>query len=298
MFLRLQRIVRILLFLSLLGEAPMVCGEVTFEHSQEKKLVLTKFTINSGQAELSMHRAVWRNTDLITQSGQQVSVVDPLMYQCQVSVGDKEQGGYWSAHEMWDLWKINQVKDARRPYTDVVKIVAEPPGWGVRKEVSIAVKENQSTAYVFSRLVATQDIQLKDDNQTIYVDTSVGNRFFVDGIEVRPDKGKRSAIARWVMIYYWNEYVSVGLIAMDRDLQDYPNPHEFGDVTFSESETGQGASISLRKGSGAMTKGQSRTQQYILLWGDGDLREKMEETSQRALAEELNANVFVLPLEK
>ena len=36
MFLRLQRIVHVLLFLSLLGEAPMVCGEVTFEHSQDR----------------------------------------------------------------------------------------------------------------------------------------------------------------------------------------------------------------------------------------------------------------------
>jgi len=161
--------------------------------------------------------------------------------------------------------------------------------------VSIAVKENQSTAYVFSRLVATEDIQLRDDNQTIYVDTSVGNKFYVDGEEIGLDEDERVDISRWIMIYYWEEYVSVGLIAMDRELQDYPNPHRFGDIAFSESETGQGASISLRKGAGALVGGESRTQQYMLMWGDGDLRSKMEETSKKALAGELNSHVFVLP---
>jgi hypothetical protein len=283
------------LFLIALLVPHVVMAEVTFERSPDDEPVLKKITIDSGQAELSMFRAVWSNTNLVTQSGQQVSVIDPFMYQCQVLVGQQEKGGYWSAHDIWDRWKVAQVQDAGRPFTDIVKIVAEPPGWGVRKEVSIAVKENQSTAYVFSRLVATEDIQLRDDNQTIYVDTSVGNKFYVDGEEIGPDEDERVDISRWIMIYYWEEYVSVGLIAMDRELQDYPNPHRFGDIAFSESETGQGASISLRKGAGALVGGESRTQQYMLMWGDGDLRSKMEETSKKALAGELNSHVFVLP---
>ena len=200
------------------------------------------------------------------------------MYFCQVSIGGTEKGGYWSSHEVWDRWNVEQVQSAQAAGTDIVKIVAEPPGWGVRKEVSISVKQNQSTAYVFNRLVATEGVELKDDNQTIYVDTSVGNKFFVDGTEIRPEHGRKADISSWIMVYYWNEYVSVGLIAMDRELQHYPNSDLLGEITFSESASAQGASISLRKGTGAMAKGESRTQQYMLLWGDGDLRRKMERT--------------------
>lgn len=270
-------------------------GEVVFE---TKEGILTKFTIDSGRAELMMHRAVWRNSTLVTQGGEHVSVVDPFMYFCQVSIGGTEKGGYWSSHEVWDGWNVEQIQSVDLPASDIVKIVAEPPGWGVRKEVSISVQNNQSTAYVFNRLVATEDVTLKDDNQSVYVNTSVGNKFFVDGTEIRPEHGRHAEISRWIMVYYWNEYVSVGLIAMDRKLQHHPRPNLLGDITFSDSASEQGATISLRKGAGKMAKGDYRTQQYILLWGDGDLRTKMESISQQALAGELNENVYELRFEE
>ena len=273
-------------------------AEITFQFSKDNEATLGKFTIDSGRAEVSMFRAVWSNTHLVTQGGQRVSVTDPFMYQCTVLVDGQQKGGYWNAPEIWDDWQVTQAQDANRPYDDLLKIVAEPPGWGVRKEVSIAVNENESRAYVFSRLTATSDLQLHGDNQTIYVDTSTGNKFFVDDQPVDPEHSKQVPIAHWIMIYYWNQYVSVGLIAMDPQLQEYPNPQVFGDVTFSESADAKGASISLRKGSGAMLSGDSRSQQYLLVWGDGDLRSKIQEISKQALAGELNSNVLVLPVAK
>ena len=58
------------LLLAIAAARPDVAvAEITFQFRPDDGTTLGKFTIDSGRAEVSMFRAVWSNTHLVTQSG-------------------------------------------------------------------------------------------------------------------------------------------------------------------------------------------------------------------------------------
>ena len=99
------------------------------------------------------------------------------------------------------------------------------------------------------------------------------------------------------MFYHPAHDVSTALIFMDRRVQRCPDSDKgaFATVRFHLTEKANGVDVDWNKGGGRMPTNAFRAQQYILMWGDGDLREKVKAVSKKALAGQLNKKVYVLP---
>ena len=260
---------------------------------------LTKFSVDSGKGRLEVRRNLWSNTTAFTESGQSLGLIDPLMYSAHAVLPDGSKGGgYWNKPEVFDLWQVEEVKDPERPEAGIVKIVAEPPGFGLRKEVTVTVERGENVAYVYNRLTAVADVALEVDRQTIYLSKPEQNYVIrVDGRELTPKHGASTAIQRHLVFQHKKSGASAAVVFLDRAVQEVPGADRapFGSVRFYDDEKANGADCCWQKGGGSMMEGDARVQQYALVWGDGDLREKVEALSAKALAGELNHKVHVLP---
>lgn len=276
--------------------ASTATGAVTLERDGR---TLKKITIDSGKGRIEIRRSLWQNTAVFTESGKVLAIVDPFMYNARTRGPDvKVRGGYWSKPEVFDLWKVEQIGDPKRPGASIVKITAEPPGLGLRKQVTIAVEPGKNVAYVCNAITATEDVALMHDRQCIYLNKPAELwHIWVDGHEIASQNRSGISINRYLLFQHKKTGASAGVAFLDRKAQVYPDAQHspFGSVTFYANEKANGADCSWGKGSGQMAKDDVRMQQYLLVWGDGDLRERVEELSAKALAGELSDKVHALP---
>ena len=292
-----------------LSPASAVClllAVVRVDGAQEPSVTFTRdgdglatFAVCSGTGRLEVRRRLWNNTTAFTESGQSLGLIDPLMYSAHTVLPDGSKGGgYWNRPEVFDLWQVQEVKDPNRPDAAIVRIVAEPPGFGLRKEVTVAVERAENVAYVYNRLTAVDDVTLEVDRQTIYLSKPERNYvIWVDGQEVTPKHGASAAIQRHLVFQHKKSGASAAVVFLDRAVQEYPGADRgaFGSVVFYDDEKANGADCYWDKRGGSMMTGDFRVQQYALVWGDGDVREKVEALSAKALAGELNHKVHILP---
>ncbi len=285
-------------FLALAGIGP-AAAEVLLTREGD---VVTRAEIRGTAGSLVLFRNLWSCARLRTaaqvagRKPGEIDVTDPLMYNCQVRVDGKQTGGYWNAPEVWNRWKIAVIRQA--PPADILSLTADIPEWGLRKEVTISVPAGESRAYVYSRLTATRDVELLADRQCCYPAPTGRYRFTVDGAPVEPADGRRTAFRRWAMAYAPQADAGFAVLAIDRKAQLYPGSEDanaaFGTLAFYKNEKADGADLSWDKGSGFLAKGDVRIQQYLLLWGDGDLREEAAQLSRQALSGALNTRVHSL----
>ena len=271
-------------------------GAVTFERDGE---TLKRIIIDSGKGRIEIRHSLWQNTTVFTGSGKALPIVDPFMYGARTrGPGGERRGGYWSKPEVFDLWQVERIDDPKRPGASIVKVTAEPPELGLRKQVTIAVEPGKNIAYVCNALTATEDVALMHDRQCIYLNKPAELwRVWVDGLEAAPRDRASVPIHRYLLFQHKKTGASAGVVFLSRKAQVYPNPQHrpFGSVLFYVNEKANGADCSWGKGSGPMAKDDVRMQQYLLVWGDGDLRERVEELSTKALAGELDDKVHALP---
>ena len=272
-------------------------AEVKLERKGDK---LNAFVLTSGlgKSRIAVSRKLWSNTYATTESGKVLPLIDPFMYNIVIRRADgSKTGGYWNKPDVFDLWLVEPVKDPKRPEASIVKILASPPGWGVRKEVSIAVEPKVNQAYVCNRLTAKEDLGLAQDREVIYL-YHPGRDYviIIDGKEVKAEPKAFAAINEYVLFQHRKSGASAAIVFLDRKAQLYPGhlKRRFGGARYHITDKANGVTISWDKGSGKMRKGEVREQRYIVVWGDGDLKEKVADLSKKALAGELNDKVHEL----
>lgn len=261
---------------------------------------LKSITLATAKGKIVIARNLWANTTAFSESGKRVRLIDPFMYSSHMVATDgKKMGGYWSKPEVFDTWKVAEANDPKRPGDLIVTIAAEQPGMPLRKEAAIALESEDNILYVRSRLTALEGIQrITSERQTIYL-SKPAERYmlWVDGQEIAPEHGKKVVVQRYLLFKEKRTGVSVGVVFLDRKVQQYPGAGKapLGHVRFRIDQKANGADCYWHKGGGKMAKGAAREQQYILIWSDGDLREKVEALSKQALAGELNDRIPALP---
>jgi len=278
------------------GSALAATSALTFHRKDGK---VSKFVVASAQGRIEIVRHIWSNTSVFTESGKRLALIDPFMYASHGRLADgKKVGGYYSKPEAFDTWKVEQIEVPGRDDASIVKISADVPGGGLRKEVVIALDKKENVAYVYNRLTATQDVTLNSDRQTIYLSRPATTySIWADGKEVTPENRKKTDIERHLVFQHKKSKASAAVVFPGRKLQKYRHSDKapLGIVIFHIEGKRNGTDCYWHKGSGKLTKGQALVQQYILLWGDGDLKEKAEALSKKALAGELNHKFPVLP---
>ena len=263
---------------------------------------LSLVNLQTAKGSVRINRGLWRNTTVTTESGKSASIIDPFMYSTNARTPDgKATGGYWSKPEVFDTWQIEQVKDAKRPGAPIVAISARQPDAPVMKEAAIALDPDDNVAYVLSRLSALDDIHsISSDRQTIYLSKPAQDYTIIaDGKEAVPASNKRVNVEQYMLFQHKRTQVSVGVVFLPKSVQKYPRAAKvpLGLIYFyiNPEKKRDGADCFWHKGSGKMKKGDAWEQRYILVWGDGDLKEKVAELSKKALAGELNDKIPALP---
>jgi hypothetical protein len=276
----------------------MASADVAIEKKGDK---VSKVTMSNETGKIQIARKLWSNTILTTASGKTQVVIDPFYYSASWKKADGKTGNaYWNKPENFDFWKFSESKDAERADTTILNISAAPPTFGLRKDVTIALEGKENVAYVFNRCTALEDMLLAIDRATIYLyypgrDYTI----IVDGKEVLPDPKKPTVISNYIIFQNKKTLVSTAVIFMDHKVQEFPGASKgrMGELRFylRKNEDGSikqdGANIAWSKGSGKWKKGDARIQQYMLVWGDGDIKEKVEALSVKALVGELNSKV-------
>jgi hypothetical protein len=265
---------------------------------ERKDGVLAQVTLDSGTGKLSCARSEWNNSTVTTAKGKAVAIIDPFMYTTGVVAADgKTLGGYLNRPAVWDLWKIQAVELKERPQTDIVWMSAPPPGYGIQKDVTLCVEKDQNLAYVFNRLTALQDVNLVHDVQCMYFGNGATMKVVVDGQEIAPKPELQTPVNQWVLFYSADADVSVAIAFLPRAAQKYPgsDAQPLANALCHINDKTNARELSFGKGGGKMAANEARIQQYILLWGDGDLRDRAAEVSRKAMAGELNDKVYVPP---
>jgi len=266
---------------------------------QREGTTLKGIIIDSGRGRIDIRRRLWQNTTVTTETGKTLAIVDPFMYGTATKEpGGQRRGGYLSKPEVFDQWQVEPIDDPQRPGVSIVKITAEPPKLGLRKQVTIAVGPGKNIAYVCNTITATEDVALIHDRQCIYLNKPAEQwRLWVDGLEPTPRDRASVPIHRYLLFQHRKTGASAGVVFLGYKAQVYPRAQHrpFGSVLFYLNEKANGADCSWGKGSGLMPREDVRMQQYLLVWGDGNLREKVEELSAKALAGELEDKVHALP---
>ena len=268
--------------------APAWAG-VTFGRKGD---ALSGFAIDSGAGKVAVNQKIWGNTYLATAKGKALSATDPFFYSSVVNL-DKggRAGGYWGDRADFDSRAFEIVKDPKRPKVDILRIGAVKPKAGLRKEVALALEPGAQVVYVWSRLSALRKVNLKHDRQGIYLSNIDNLKVRADDKDVTKNAGFNRYVAAWNTKGGW----TLALVLLPRDRQSYPGSKRgwLGTVSFHRQAKSSGVDVSWQKGTGAMAPGATRTQQYAVMWGDGDLRDEAAKLSKRAQAGELNGKVHV-----
>lgn len=262
-------------------------AEVTIAREGEQ---LKGITMKTATGEIHIKRANWGNTTLKTASGKVMAVTDPFMYNAYVKrPGQKSVGGYWNKPEVFDTWKVEQVKAADKPGVDIVKIAAQMPDIPLRKEITIALDPRENAAYVFSRVTALEDINLDIDQQSMWFSKVDLYDFSADGKTLRAEDDRRIYFSRWILVHQPARDVSVAVVGVRQDRKR----GIVGSVHFRVNPKQNGAGVAWHKFRGPMKKGEAHTQQYVLVWGDGDLRVKVAAMAKQAESGAVDSMIYV-----
>jgi len=288
---------RLTALLVLAATACAVSADVTIEKDGDK---LTSVKLTSSKGGILIQKKLWGNTVVTSESGKTWRVIDPFMYSSHARPPDgRDLGGYWSKPEVFETWKVEEVKDPDRAEATIVRIAAEQPELPLRKEAAIAVEADRNVAYVQSRLSALDDVhELTSDRQTIYL-YKPGERYTIwaDGKEIVPEDGLKLKVDRYMLFQDKRDGTSTAVVFLPRSAQKYPGSSKapLGLIYFYIDEKRNGADCYWHKGGGKMAQGDTRVQKYVLVWGDGDLRQMVEELAKQAQAGELNEKIPELP---
>jgi hypothetical protein len=237
------------------------------------KPVVNSVTLEAGRGKILLQRKGWASVRVSSPSGQAVEITDPFLY-C-VQVEGPERGGYWNDPVNWDLAKFTPLTDkgsaAGQSGRNGLLINLTQPTWGLTKQVSLMADNEIPCVYVHCRLTADRMVKLGIDRQLIYITNPVERQFIVDGKNVEPDKDVR--INEYAVIRWMKPDVSVALIQTPLPQQKAAGVRIQPGLLRFHQKDGKftGAELSLDKTAGTMEPGESLWQEYILLWGDGDI---------------------------
>jgi hypothetical protein len=237
------------------------------------KPVVNSVTLEAGRGKILLQRKKWASVRALSPSGQAVEITDPFLYCAQVE--GSERGGYWNDPVNWDLAKFTPLSDKGfaigQSSRNGLLINLAQPAWGLTKQVSLMADNEIPCVYVHCRLTADRTVKLGIDRQLIYVPNPAERQFIVDGKSVEPGKDMR--INEYAVIRWMKPDVSVALIQMPLPQQKAAGVRvQPGLLRFFQKDGKfTGAEIGLDKTAGTMEQGESLWQEYILLWGDGDI---------------------------
>ena len=257
------------------------------------KLKRIELRTGKGKSGIVILPKLWSNTTSVTESGKEFALIDPFFYSVSVKIDGKNAGGYLNKPEIFAGWEAKEIKDEARPDASILYIAAAPEEYGVKKEVTVVVEKGRNVAYVWNRLTVMRDLRLNGDRQYYFFGNPEPFTVTVDGREIDVPTQKSWFVNRYACFYDTRKNVTYAVVFMDRKTQDFPGADKapLGYVLYYEDK--KYADMYWRKGGGKMAKGQSRTQRYILVWGDGDLKDQVEELSRKAMAGEVNDKVHV-----
>ena len=256
---------------------------------------LKKITIipNVGKAKLVLSSRNWGNTDAYTPKGKRLSLIDPFFYAANVRGGKSKN--YLNHPEIFATWVTQTLEHPNRPDAAVLAIGVAPPD-GLRKDVTITIVDKETVAYVHSKITVMKDLRVGSERQCHYVTHIDRFKIYIDGKLAAPEKPGAVPIEKYVVVYDPRLDASYGMVFLEDKLQKFPHKGKtLGSVNFYFTKTHKGADIQWGKGGGSMRKGQSRSQAYIELWGDGDLKAKAEELHAKGQSGELTKLLYIPP---
>lgn len=270
-----------------------VMADVSFERDGK---TLKKFVINSGAGRIEIRRAGWANTVVVTAKGKRLNVTDPFMYNAVITPPGKERiGGYWNKPEHFDLWKIEQPTAPDKPGTDILTISSQQPGVPLLKEVAIAVAPKQAVACVYSRVTALENLSLDVDQELMWFAKSGLRRYVADGTVLTPKDKLQVGFRRWAMMYHKEKDASVGIVGVAVN-QSSQYTDRFGVINFRVTpKTNSAEIVWVKRPQGALAKGETRSHRYLIVWGDGDLKDTIAALAAKAAAGQLDAAFHPLP---
>ena len=248
----------------------------------------------NGKWGLEILPTLWSSAYATTEGGRKVRLIDPFLYSGRARIGDKSVGGYYNKPEHYRKAEVKEVKDPARADTDILHVAVAPEGYGVKKEFTVAVEKGANVAYVYNRLTALQDLTLLRDVEYFYHGRPQHCRIMIDGAQHDADNPKGAVINEYISLFDPKGNYTYAVIFLDRKVQDFPKSDKryFGRFYYGAKRPGR--DFNWDKGTGKMAAGTSRSQQYMLLWGDGDLSDTAAELSRKALGGEFNVKVHVL----
>lgn len=248
-----------------------------------------------GKARLVLKSQNWANTYAYTPKGKRLGLVDPFMY----AATKETKGGknvYINRPNLFATWVTKDFQHPNRPDAAVLCVGFTPPDGGLKKEIALTMAKGECMVYVYNRVTATQDLSILLERQCHYVMKPEKYRIYVDGKEVKADKSRTVRIQSCVLVYSPKQDASYALVFMPAKMQRHPHDGKsFGRIRFIITEKHHGADISWGKGGGAMKKGETRSQAYISVWGDGDLKAEVEAIAKKAKSGDLDKAVYILP---
>ena len=252
----------VLLLIALL--CPRLHAEIVFTPSEDRP---ERVTIRRGAAHLAMSNS-WSSFSLKTRRGKGISLVDPVLYGVS---GSNIQGLYWCERGWPRLkWVAAEQSDQR----DVVYVEGEYEGW--RVQAWVAMEGDEEAAYVrkrITRLRGTRTLNsargvmaqyhgedgLKPEELSVVVDG-------VDGLPAR-------AIKQYLL--YRRTESSVAVVNPGEEFQKRGNRYgHFGDFIYHPKPRFLEASLHL--GAADMKAGNFVEYTFILLWGDGDISDRVK----------------------
>ena len=108
---------------------------------------------------------------------------------------------------------------------------------------------------------------------------------------LRADDDRRVHFRRWATVHHSNAGWTVGVVGVRQG----PKQGILANMHFRANPKLNGAEVSWPKLGGEMKKGDTRVQQYILVWGDGDLKDKVAAIAEKAKGGELKGKFHALP---
>ena len=276
--------------------ASTLWAEVTINRDGGK-LKRLEITTGKGKGALVMVPAQWQNTTALTESGKKWRLIDPFMYQFSCVRDGKTIGGYMNKPDVFATWQAEQIKDPARPNAEILRFAVEPAGMGARKDVIVTVEKGANVAYVFNRITALRDMPNSGGHQYYYFGKPQDCKIYIDGKQIdldaaAPDKrGKK----QWPVNEYFCQYnpaakVTYAVVFLNRDAQKYPGSGKRSLGHYDVVKNG--GHLYWTKSGGKMNVGDTRWQQYVLVWGDGNLKDQVASLAKQAQAGELEAKVY------
>ncbi|MEI8247345.1 MAG: hypothetical protein WCI51_16045 [Lentisphaerota bacterium] len=236
---------------------------------------LNKITINTGSGSMEISRRERNNTVFITAGGQGSAAADPLLY----SLRSKDMPAFLTSDALWPAVSAETTNDGK-----TLILASRPPDSGLEKKAAVTFKNGDNVIFVENRTSAEKQIKLAADMQTLQAPQK-NLELYVDGnnTELKPGEIKD---CKWVMYYNTCGNFSYGIIFC-------PGSDQWNKLIIGDASKPVPA-VQFGKTPGTKQPGYSATQRYILVWGDGNLLEKMSGLAKQAAAGELDKEFYPL----